>query len=204
MADAYARARALGDSIADPMRLIPVLLGLWASAISREGPTAAQPLADQMLAVAERTASEPALLWAHIAQGNTRYNAGDLARAREHFVRALALAQQSTAPALPADARVVAHGLAAHVAVLLGLADEARQHARLSVELAERGQRLADRAFAESFAALVHFILLDPAAAREHAERTLAVCAEEPSLSHEAVAMMVRAWALAEEGAPRR
>src|SRR5438093_6293198 len=42
---------------------------------------------------------------------------------------------------------------------------------------------------------------LDPAAAREHAERTLAVYAEEPSLSHEAVAMMVRAWALAEEGA---
>src|SRR5439155_14783398 len=58
-----------------------------------------------------------------------------------------------------------------------------------------------DRAWAEEFAALLYVLLHEPEAARAHAERVLAACAEEPNAVPEAVATILRGWALAAAGA---
>ena len=73
VAEAYARARALGENLGEPLQVELLLIGLWTSALGRDGPAAAQPLADQALAAAERAGYAPARVWAHHAQAATRY-----------------------------------------------------------------------------------------------------------------------------------
>jgi len=200
-AGSYTRARALGESLEEPLQVMPMLMGLWASASAHEGPAAAQSVADQVLQVAERAGLSPARVWAHWAQVVTRFHAGDLARAREHATQVLALYDEAAAVPGTFDPRIATLGYAALTAWHLGLADDARAHAGQGVELAEVARRPADRARVEQFSALLYTLLREPAAARAHAERALVACAGEPIPVHEAAATILRGWALAEEGA---
>jgi class 3 adenylate cyclase/tetratricopeptide (TPR) repeat protein len=209
--EAFARARVLSAKLGEPAEVVVILQGLTVSVMCRDGPQAAQPLADQALAAAEQ-ANRPSLqVLAHFTQALTRFYAGDLAGAREHCGRALALSDEAThLPARPPragrrtlkvlDNRIATLPLAALTAWHLGRAAEARGHAQAGVELAERATRPAERAYAEGYAAQLHILLREPAAAREHAERALAACAEEPNPFEESRAVMIRGWALAAEG----
>src|SRR5205823_866100 len=68
VAEAYARARALSEGRGEPMQLLGLLLVLCGSTLDRAGPAAAQPLADQALAAAERAGLAPAQVFAHLMQ----------------------------------------------------------------------------------------------------------------------------------------
>src|SRR6266581_1253238 len=95
-AEAFARARVLSAKLGDPVQVVLLLFGLHRSAITRDGPQAAQPLADQALAAAEQAGRPPLLVVAHHAQAQSRFFEGDLAGAREHCGRALALYDEAT------------------------------------------------------------------------------------------------------------
>src|SRR5439155_10909405 len=82
-ADAYARVGALGGGLGEPLQVVGLPMGLCMSALTREGPAAARPLADQALAAAEREGVAPLRVWAQLAQAVTSHHAGDLAGARE-------------------------------------------------------------------------------------------------------------------------
>ena len=136
---------------------------------------------------------------AHRAQLLTRFFAGDLAGAREHFGRALALYDEATQLPGPLDIRIRMLPSAAWTAWHLGHAGEARGYAQEAVELAERAGRPAERANVETHAAWLHVFLREPAAAREHATR--AACAETEGMARSSGTVMIfRGWALAEEG----
>jgi tetratricopeptide (TPR) repeat protein len=180
-----------------------------ASAIYRDGPRAAQPLADEALAAATQLGRPSLLVVAHTAQAQTRYFAGDLAGAREHIERALVMLQDEMAqlPAQSGDARisrrrVTTLTLAALIAWQVGHADEARRHAEAAVELAERARRPADRASVETNVVFAYTFLREPAAVREHVER--AAAAETEAMARPSGTVMVfRGWAQAEEGQTR-
>src|SRR5205823_1474644 len=79
----------------------------------------------------------PLLVVAHHAQAQSRFFAGDLAGAREHYGRALALYDEATQLPGPLDIRIRMLPSAAWTAWHLGHAGEARGYAREAVELAE-------------------------------------------------------------------
>ncbi len=200
VAVAYARARELGERVARPAQLVALLVGLWTSAFTREGPLVAQPLADQALAASERRGAERARVWPHIIQGHNRYHLGDLAGAREHLSRALALCDEAAPAPVPVDPRIPALSRGAWTAWQLGYADQARAQARKATELAHACKRPADRAWAESDAARLYAFLREPAEALRHADAALAACAEEPNPFYEGSGRAVRRWALASLG----
>jgi class 3 adenylate cyclase len=204
-AGALARASVLSPKLGDPGQAVLLACGLTASAIYRDGPRAAQPLADQALAAAEQVGRPSLLVLAHNAQGMNRFFAGDLAGAHEHCVRALALSGETTQLAVrQGDVRIPTHRivtlpLAGLVAWHLGRAAEAYRYAGEAVELAERTRRPADRASTETNLTFLYVCLRDLAAVREHAER--AAGAEKEGIARPSgTLMIVRGWALAEEG----
>src|SRR5207253_2901812 len=99
-----------------------------------------QPLADQALAAAEQTGRPPLLVLAHHAQALIRFFAGDLAGAREHFGRALALYEEATQLPAPLDNRIRMLPVAAWTAWHLGRLAAVRAGLERIVAL---GQRLA-------------------------------------------------------------
>src|SRR5436309_2905621 len=150
-AQAFARARVLSAKLDDPVQVVLLLYGLFSSVRTRDGPQAAQPLADQALAAAEQAGRPPLLVVAHHAQAQNRFSAGDLAGAREHCGRALALYDEATQLPGPLDIRIRMLPSAAWTAWHLGHAGEARGYAREAVELAERtGRAGADPATVEA------------------------------------------------------
>src|SRR5262249_50203920 len=153
---AFARARVLGANLGDPAQVVLLLFNLMVSALTRDGPQAAQPLADQALVAAEQAGRPSLLVLAHFAPGRPRLFVGDLAGAREHCGRALALYDEATQlPAQPHDMRIPMYRIqtlshAARIAWRLGRTAEARGYAQEVVQLAERDRRPAARASAET------------------------------------------------------
>src|SRR5206468_2743466 len=82
------------------------------------------------LAEAEQAGRPPLLVLAHHAQAVTRFFAGDLAGAREHYGRALALYDKATQLPAPLDNRMRMLPEAAWTAWHLGHAAEARGYAQ--------------------------------------------------------------------------
>src|SRR5881409_1748766 len=136
-AQAFARARALGEQLGDTAQLLHVLLGLWTSNIARGELQAVQVLSDEILRLAESNGGPAALVWGHLAAGMTRYFRGELVAAREHLTCAIASYDEEHHP-LPGDPGVMALSIAACVEWLLGFGDAARQRGRESLALARR------------------------------------------------------------------
>jgi len=201
-AEALERARALGEGLGNPIQVVMLIGGLWVTAIIREGPLAGQALADQALAAAEQSGIVPAQVWPHFQQLLTRFYRGDLAGARRHGERALALYDEATAVVMPMDPQTATLGFVALTVWQLGLVDEARTLAHRGVEYAEGARRPIDRAWAAQQAAWLHVLRREPAEARRYAEQALAACAEESIPSQEALALIRQGWAIAEMGDP--
>jgi class 3 adenylate cyclase len=199
-AEANARARALEEKLPDAGESAVILVSLCIAALSSEGPIAARPKADEALLAAERSGFHLGLVWAHLAQGSTRYHAGDLAGAREHLARAITLCDEAAVPPVPFDPRIGSLGFAALTAWHLGLVEEARRHVRDGLERAEGSGRPADRAWAARFAATLNQLMREPDEARRHAERALAACVEEPNRVEEGIATAILGWAIGAGG----
>jgi class 3 adenylate cyclase len=90
-AEAYRRARELGGKAADPAMLWMIVLGLWTAAANSSEWRSAQALAAQLLEAADADGTNRARAWAHFATGYTAEIQGDLAAAREHIERAVAI-----------------------------------------------------------------------------------------------------------------
>jgi hypothetical protein len=114
------------------------------------------------------------------------------------------LCDEATVAPVPFDPRIGALGFAGLTAWHSGLAEEARRHVRDGLERAEQSGRPADRAWAARFAATLDQFMREPEAARRHAERALAACAEEPNLVEEGIATTLLGWAIGAEGDPSR
>jgi class 3 adenylate cyclase/predicted ATPase len=200
VAEAYDRARELGERIEDAAQLVPVLLGLWVSAFVHAELDAAQELADEMLRVAERDGTPVSLVWAHFAQGATRQVRCELHSARDHLSRAHSLLDQAPAGALdPGVPLLVFEGM---VCNYLGFADAARAFVTEAVSRARRLGRAYELCFALGFGGIGHILVGDADRVAEHAEALGPLAAEHGFPMFQATAMVLRGWVLAQRGEP--
>jgi tetratricopeptide (TPR) repeat protein len=81
---AYLRARDLSDQFGEPVEQCQALWGLWLNTVGRERFEAARPIADQLLALAERSGDRTLLLEAHHAMCPTTLWVGNPQAARSH------------------------------------------------------------------------------------------------------------------------
>jgi class 3 adenylate cyclase/predicted ATPase len=86
----HSRARALCEETGETDALFDVLEGLWGYHYVKADLAIARELADQLLAIAERTGDGTGLLRAHTALGCTASSLGEISMAKEHLERALA------------------------------------------------------------------------------------------------------------------
>jgi class 3 adenylate cyclase/tetratricopeptide (TPR) repeat protein len=200
VAQAYGRARVLGESLGDPTRLLYVMLGYWLSAFTRGELLAAQALADELLTAAELSGNPPLRVWGNHAGGVTRYHLGDLTGALTLLSDALRFHDPNDYRNTPQDPGVLARCYISWVQWQLGAADTARACIREVLSHLHGSSRAFDVAFVESFAAGLFLWLREPEHAREHADALIA-CANQHHLPFFAAdGSILRGRAIAELG----
>jgi tetratricopeptide (TPR) repeat protein len=198
--DAFARARELAQEAGATAELRSVLFGLWASLAGKGELRDADELADELLAMGERSGVPGELVWGHLARGIDRYSRGEVAGAREDLGRAVVLYRGSDRPASPSDPGVMALSYAAVNSWMLGLFDEARAHSRESLALARELQNPFAEAWAGFFTGALHVFLREPDRALEHTDPLLATCTEHKFSLFVGLLTIVRGAALSLDG----
>jgi len=198
--EAFGRARELARKLGGTPELLSVLFGLWSSIAGQGELRVAHELADELLAVAERSGMVAETVWGHLAHGINQYSLGDAATAREHLARVVALYAEGERPASPSDPGVMALSYAAVNSWMLGFIDEAREHSRAALELARRLRNPFADAWAGFFTAALHVLLREPDRALAHTDPLIALCTEHRFPLFVGLTTIVRGAAMSQTG----
>ncbi len=179
----YKRARQLCAEQGQSPHLFPVLWGLWNFYEVKGQVDTALQLAQQMLELAEESKETALLLEANYALGDTLFWAGDFERSLQHLERALELYDRPKHHSLAFvyggyDPAVASLAFAAWDLWMLGYPEQAVARSNKSLALANALHHPFSQSIALSFAAMLHHARHDPAATREYAEQTVALCTE--------------------------
>jgi adenylate cyclase len=200
---AYARARELCRQATDPAPLFPVLWGLWLFSKVRSELSKAQEMADELESLARRLRDLDLALQAHQALGMTAFCRGEPAAAIQHVEQAAALydpvRHRTHAFLFGQDPAVMCQAYGEVALWLLGYSEQAL---RQSEETIRRSRALSpsSQAIAMHFAAMVHQLCRNAAAARACAEASIAIAAEHGFSFWRAGGSVLRGWSLAESG----
>jgi predicted ATPase len=203
---AYARARTLCEQMQEaPQPLFPVLWGLWLFNKVRSELGKAWELANRLLALAQRAQDPAQLLQARQALAVTSLCLGDPAATREHMEQGVALydlkRHSSHTYLYGQDPGVACLAFGAVALWLLGYPDQAAQRSRDAVALAEELGHPSSLALALHFAAMLRQYLREWPAVEGSAEAATAIATEHGFSFWLAGGLVMRGWALAEQGA---
>jgi len=198
--EAYARARALGKRLDDPAQLLLVLFGLFVLALTRGEILAAQALADELFAVAERDGRRAARVWAHYAQGVARYYRGDLAGSWEHLRQSDAFYDEKEHRTAPVDPGWGPPSYGSWVSWSLGRADTARALGRNLLALTRRLNKPDGLVFAQYHIGILYAFLREPDRVREQADALIAMATEKRFPLYVALGDILRGWAFSATG----
>jgi predicted ATPase len=189
---------------ADHRPLVRALFGLSLTYSSRGKIRMGREVADQLLGVAERLQEPESLAYAHHVMGNTLFWLAELGTARMHLEKGIALYQpewsRSLAFRFGFNCASTCHFFLGRVLWHLGYPDQALVSAEQAVTIAEAVSHPVSRASALSWAVALHQLRGEVGRAREVAEIALALTAEEIIPFFRAHAVILRGWALVEEG----
>ena len=201
---AYETVRLLCEELGDAVQLGRALYGLWGFHVNRAQHLTARALAEQMLALAERTADPAALLAAHNALGTTLIFLGEQARARTHLEESLALGSahkfQSAALTALMVPRVANYIYIAWPLWLLGFPDQALEKTRESITLAQELAHPFSLAVAAIWAAVLHDLRREDDLLQKYAAMTERLSREQGFATTAAGAMILQGWALTRRG----
>lgn len=201
---AYARARELCRQVGETPQLFLVLHGLWRFYLVRAELQTAQELATQLLQLAQRLQDPALLLEAHWALGLTLFNLGHFVLAQEHLERSIALYdahQHHTHVFLYGqDPGVASLAWASWTLWWLGYPDQALKRSQEAVALAREQSYPHSLAGALDVAAQLLQFRREGQAVQETAEAAIALSNEQRFAMWSAVGMILRGWALAEQG----
>jgi predicted ATPase len=204
VAQVYARARELCQQLGDTPLLFPVLWGVWAFHVVHTDLHIAQPLAEQLLALAQRAHDPARLMQAHRALGQTLFRQGEFAPARTHLEQSLALAdpQQHYAATLlyGQDSGVYCLSLSAEALALLGRLDQARQRVHEALRLARERAHPLSLAIVLHQAIRLYGLLRERQAIQELAEAATTLAIEHGFAAFIAGGAIMRGWLLTEQG----
>ena len=202
---AYARARALCEQMDDAPQLGRVLGGSWIFHLARAEFHTARGMAEQMLALGQKT-QDPAILGpAHHGLGQVLFHTGEFASAKEHLERAFALFTRqllSSPDAIPSvqDGRVISLGFFAFSLWHLGYPDQAYQKAQEALTLARELSHPFTLAYALFFVAAVHGYRGDHALVHQPNEEMLALSLEHGFPVFVAAGTFIRSLMLIAQG----
>jgi class 3 adenylate cyclase/predicted ATPase len=161
-------------------------------------------IAEQMLVVAERLQEAEALGYAHNVMGNTLFWFAELGTGRMHLEEGIALYQPEWSRSLAFhfgfNCGSTCHFFLGRVLWHLGYPDQALTSAEQAVAIAEAVSHPVSQASALSWAAALRQLRGEVGRAREVAEIVLALTADEIIPFFRAHGVMLRGWALVEEG----
>ena len=183
VAEAYTRAWQLCEQLHETRYSLPVLLGLWQSALLRASLRQALALAGKLMQLAQQTGDETTLLTAHLCAGVSRYYHGDSLAARAHLENAYCLYQPERlnldASIFGQDPGVVGLVYLGYALWHLGYPEQAREKLEQALALAESLEHQFTRAFALSFSSAMLILCGDIAAAEKRVETLLALAREQ-------------------------
>jgi predicted ATPase len=201
----YGRARTLCEQVQDTLSLFRVLWGLWMYNEVRGDPGKSWELAEHLVTLAQRAHDPAQLLQARLALAVTSLSLGDPAATREHMAQGIALYDPkrhgSHTGLYGQDPGVVYLALGAVALWLLGFPDQAVQRSCQAVALGEELGQPSSLGLALYFAAIIRQYRREAPAVQECAEATTAIATEHALSLWLAGSLVMRGWALAEQGA---
>jgi predicted ATPase len=161
-------------------------------------------LQEENLAFAESLGDAFRLSRAHQEAGRTRFHLGDLAEARRHLEKALALydpeRDRKRAARFGFDVAMGSHSFLAHVLWDQGFPDEALARAEEAIAAARAAGHPFSVAWALGYAANIHQLRGDVGRCLERALATFDLATEQVLPYYVARALVFSGWALAKEG----
>jgi class 3 adenylate cyclase/predicted ATPase len=198
------RAVVLAQQAGEAPQHAAVLYALWTFRNVREENQAAQAVAEQLLALAQRQHDPALLLEAHHALGATLSNIGAFALSRTHSEQGIALcdAQRHATPR-PESTRN--HGVSFRARVtgvlwILGYPDQAVQRSQEALTMAHALAHPFTLVVALRHSARLHVLRREWQMAQAHAEALLALATEHGFARYVAYATFFWGWALAAQG----
>ncbi len=164
----------------------------------------ARPLAEQLLALAERVQDPELLAYAHFEMGCELLWSAELAAARAHLERGIALYDPEWGR--PASSRHAyncasnCHMFLTRVCWHLGYPEQALRHEGQAIAIAEDISHPFSQAVALGWTAALHQLRGEARRALELAETSLALATEQGFPFLAGLAMVVRGWALVKQG----
>jgi class 3 adenylate cyclase len=179
------------------------ILGLWQTYLTRGELAAAQPLAEERLAIAEREGAPLSLCWGHFALGATLLHRGRLSLSLIHLRAAVEQSHNRDSASRPFDAGVLAMSYLAVALMLAGFPDQAREISIRTMRTAEQLAKPSNIAFCAINVAAMHQLSFNPQAALAVAG-TAAELGRAHGVTQLASALDVYSgWAVAASGNPR-
>jgi len=201
---AYTRARELCELLGDPLELFPALFGLWALRVLRGELRTARELAEQLIRRAQSANDTALLLYAHHALGQTSSWMGELPDGSKHLEKAFRLYdpklhQPLTFRYAGFDCGVHSLTVAGVILWYLGYPDRAVTRVNQGLTLAQGLAHPHSLVFAEYMVSTMHQIRRDVRAARQAAEKVIALSAEHGFPDYLAFMTIQRGWAIVEQ-----
>jgi tetratricopeptide (TPR) repeat protein len=194
-----ARARVLAERLGDLSQLFRLRARTWASIFFTGDYAAAASLAEQILEIALTESSNSShLFFAHYAQVQARFYAGDLAGVEDHFAK-LSPLLDTRSIAAAADL-ILPIGVASRAAWQQGRVDVSRERMSRAMNLARKSQDPYAIAMALHFEGNLHWCLKAPRRVEVIGNRLLSL-SEEHGLSYASdLARVLLGWAKSELG----
>jgi predicted ATPase len=198
----FSRARELCHEVGETPELFQVLQGLSVFYAMRVKLGTAEELLEQRRCLAERLPHPAFLPQAQIAHGHFLLARGDVMGARAELERGMALYDPRQHHTLAFGAGLDPSGRdhAALVLWLLGYPDRALGSLREVLAFVRTQPHPFSLAVGQIFAAMLHQLRREPAAVREWAEAAVATSAAHGFVMFSARSVMLRGWALSEQG----
>ena len=199
------RAEVLCQQVGEPAQHFAVLERLHAFRFMRAELQAAQTVAEQLLALAQRQSDPALLLEAHHALGLTLYYIGAFATARIHVEQGIALydpQQHATAQTThgPGNHGVRGHAMWSRLLWVLGYPDQARRRGQEALTMAQALAHPFSLADTLLWSTVLHQYRREWHTAQTHAEALLALATEQGFAFYVARAAFYRGTALAAQG----
>lgn len=195
----YNRVLMLCQQVGESPELFPVLWGLWAFHHIRGELETAREVAEQFLRLAESVQDSILIVEAHYMLGETLCFLGELVLARVHLEQEIVLSEPQKHHHVqdPGIARLFDTALALWQ---LGYPDQALEKGREALSLAQELDNPFTLALALRFAAGLQLCNLDGQMVQEQAEALIALSTEQGFSYRAAWGIMLRGWALSEQG----
>jgi predicted ATPase len=203
----YIRARELCRQIGDTPQLFPVLVGLFHYWLVLGKCQTADELAQQLLAIAEKTGEPALVMLAHGSHGDVSWIMGRFETARTCFEQAKAIYVPEEHHSLAAlyygfDVGVASRHALGVILWLLGYPDQSVQHCNEAIALARKISHPYSLVLAQIFTSMVHQLGRNVQATAQQAQAAITLATELEFESWLPWARVLGGWAQAHQGQP--